>query len=298
MKDDGILKIILGSAILLLIVVMIVTPILDNVTYTQTADNSPTGYATSNIQSGTYTISNGQLLFNDTEVVTINTQDWAIISDSLSVIAGSGGNSFDLTDYKNKIAKRITSLDVDATAMTWTETGGSISGDLGNNCKVRSSTGEIAVYKDRAFILDKKKDMTTFAAYYTGVTISGATGYVRAIFSGNATDLKVESAAIYSGSSTVFLDPETCTAAFNSGMITDYDLKNYQVRGNPGTTLTFEYDGETLSRSGGYSTSIIAPLQYIEVSNSPVESIIGVVPIIMITGIIVSIIALLITRRL
>ena len=292
MDTGNFIKIGIGAAILLIVVVMVATPILDNVTYSETEENTPTGYATKNIVDGAWTRNTDGYTINGGETIPVANNDWILLSDT--VVIYKWWNNLQVYDYATETTASSNTITISNGTWSVTSDGTTVSGSLGDNPIRRSTSGEIGTYYNTSFIINKTDDMSTYRLSYSTIVVDGENQNVRALVKGTTDSLTVM--GITAGSST-YLDASESKAQLSSASIEEVSFKAYRISANPNINVEYTYNGEDHNYASAQTASIAGPLYYTVVNEGPIESMIGIVPLLMIAGIIVALIGALIIRR-
>ena len=293
MDTSGYIKIAIGASILVLIVAAFVVPILDGISYSETETNTPTGYATKTVPDGEYRLTTDGFTINGAGGTTLLNGRWLLISDSVTIEKWS--NQLVIYDYKTDT--RVATQSITITGQTWATTVNdtSYTGSIGNGAVVRSATGELGTFESTPFVINKQDNVMFFRL--NNVEINGTTYTSNAIVSGPLDNLKVDGLCLVSGSDAIFIDPDDVTASFRAGSYAVRDLKTFEVSSNPGITISITYNGATYDSFYGYPIDFVGPLTYTVATEGPIQSLLGVVPLIMFAGIVTAIIGALILRR-
>lgn len=293
MDTNIFVKAVIGISILVLVIVLVLVPILSNIEQTSTEANEPTRYATASVPSGTYTLANGGFAINGQAISTLENTEWFIISDSISMMMWN--NQIRVYDYATD--DYISTDSVTVSGQTWTALSGGAThtGTLGNNAICVSRSGDLGVYYRQSFIVDRTQDVLFFKIT-SNFTHNGESVSIRAIVSGTLDDLKVKNAALF-GNETTHLNPDSITVSFGENDITEYNRRTYQIASNPTVSLNVTLNGTEYNISSGFPVAIAAPVNYTVIEEGAINSMIGVVPLLMLAGVIVMSIGYFIARR-
>lgn len=290
--EGNYIKIVIGAVLILLVIVSVAIPILDGINYTETGENTPTGYATNSIMPGTYTLTTNGFAIDDTEIATVDSRSWVIVSDTFSLIKWNA-SSFFLHDYAANEVGGGSSVTISSDG-TWSM--GQKSGSIGSNAITRSQSGSIPVYYKTSFNVNLDASILT-TAVTTNVTIGGVAESIRLIVSGTPNDLTVVGACMAQTNNTItFLDPEDVKVELIG--LESNDHKTYTITKDTKIRTTLTYSGTEYTADNGFDLEWVGPLTYTKVTHGPVESMINIAPLIMIAGVIVAMIGTIAVRRL
>lgn len=301
MEMKTIVTSIIGIALAIVIIAAFVVPVLEGVQYTETEENIPTGYATKAIASGVYAPTETGITIDGAALDGPAVNDWIVMSDSLCIYILST-SMLRVADYEHSLEISTSSVTIDSANRTWSCTDTSqqaYTGDLGANAIAVSTSGELGVYRNTPFIVDKDQDTQFFriTGYFTIGDMSKARS-VRAIVSGTVDDLVVKQAMLYrSGETTIVLDPENVKAEFTEDSITEVSIKNCQVSATPEVTITVTYHGIESTTTTGSISAIAAPIVYSVHATGTINSVINIAPVLMMVGVILASIGALVIRR-
>lgn len=293
MDTGNFIKIAIGTAILMIVVIMVVTPILNGVTYTETENNEPSGYATAARPGVLHWSDAGGFYVDDGAVITIDNNDWVLLSDTLLVIKSYG--ELRIVDYATETAISTRTMTINADG-TWTAANSDATGSIGDNAIMRTDTASnIGAYRSTSFMINKEDSAHFFRFAYGVVTIEGTQYVARGIVSGTIDNLTVTGLVLVADATNIFLDGATAEILPES--ITEINVKTFGVAANPLIKISFNYDGTDYSFSNGPATTIAAPVTYTVEKHDAIESMMGIVPVIMLAGIITLLIGTLMIRR-
>ena len=294
--DTGLFtKLAIGAVIMLLVVVSVITPILDGITYSTTEDNTPTGYATAAIPTGTIAVNSDGFTIDGGNTVAVSVGDWILLSDSLMIVKNS--SSLTVTDFDAQISRAFTSIELQGNTWKATSSGTEYTGSIGSNPIIKAANGELGTYYDAPFVINKTDHAQMRRVSNSRITINDVTYNTVAIISGSLDALKVRSLGLTGNNSFIVADAEGATVSISPQSISEVSLKAYELAANPSITVNYTYGGQDYAYTGSQSSSIAAPLTYTVVTGNPIESMMGIVPLIMILGIITMVVGAFIIRR-
>lgn len=286
---------VIMGVVMILIVMVVVIPVLQDGTYNTMSENSPTEYATNTVTSGTYAPSSTGFTIGGTEIATVDDKEWVLMSDTLTILRVSS-SQFRVLDFEEDTAVQLASIAIDSDAGTWSGTysGTTYSGNIGANPVVRAASGTIGVYGTTAFYMDKDDEIHT--SFYTGSFVAGGTSYTSAqvLISGTPGSLTVDGVVVTSSGGSTFLTGGTATI---SDGLTSPNSQVYRLSSvTIDVTFTVSDTSVTKSVTG---VDIAAPINYTEVTdeNGAIQSLLDIVPLLMVVGIFSTIIAVTVLRR-
>lgn len=286
------IKAILTAVMMIVIVTIVVIPVLQTTSET-TLTNETTEYATYDIPTGTFTPVSGGYKIDGGDVIELGDNQAAIISDSFALVHVS--TAFTIVNFATETATAVQAVTIDGTAKTYSATygGETYTGSIGNNPMMRYTSGELGAYNATAFKVTRGTDVYTF--FQSPTSGSGEYRAFRGIIAGPADDLKVIAGYAYGGANREFV---TSGSAVISDGLTEHGA-NFEIRANPTITVTVTIQGaeKTYTSTAGQIVPI-APLTYQEAAggNDAISSLLDLVPLLLIIGVIVMVIAVAIFR--
>lgn len=291
MDTDTTIKAIIGVTILLVAIVMIAIPILSSMEVTNTENNEPNGWATSQIKPGTYTaVARGYEIDGVNQGADAGNREWVLISDEITLYHHNS-NRFFIIKYNDTGTMGTTaSIDIAADG-SWTM--GSSSGQI-TAPLIRCADGDIPVYRNIEVHLNAQDTLTT-AVETNQVSINGVnySGYFT--INGTVDSLRCVGAIVSDDRQSKFVI-EDATATVQAEAVE----KGYRLSANPMFTISFELNGTDYTTTTTANLHpIVAPLSYTDVDeDNTVIKIVDLAPLLMITGVIILTIGALVTRRL
>lgn len=290
-------RIVIAAVMMIVIVMVVVVPVLQTAEYDQLGDNSPTGYATATIKPGVYTTTATGYAIDGAEASPVGSGSgsWVLLSDNLAVLRYDA-SYFSVIDYSGGSRSSASALTVTTTTVSWTSGGETVTKTIGGNAVERSSTGELGVYDNANFKIDKDKQMIGYVQT-NSFTYDGGSSAARLVMRGTADSLSTSKLCLLSGGNYSF-PSGSATATISDGYIGNPNDVYWSVAAGPTLDVSITTGGSTITTAAG-ATVFVAPTQYTDVTDAanPIKSMLDIVPLLMIVGVITMLIAVAIVRR-
>lgn len=300
MEMGNFIKVVVAAVMMIVIVTVVVVPVLQDAGYEQLGDNTETGKVTTTVASGSYAPSATGFTIDGTEAATADDKDWILISDTCAIFRWSSSAVLIMDCESTGQAVQSNKVTIDGDAGTWSciYSGTTYSGNIGANPIVRSATGDMGFFDNQAFYLNQSQQIK--ATVVTSSFTVGETIYntARFIISGTADSLQVDGVCAVTSNGTVFLDASTATATISSGLSEPNDTV-FSIGANPTVSVTVTISGTEITKTNSEPVIFSGPLTYTQVTDdgSAIKSMLDIVPLLMIVGVVIMIIAAVVLRR-
>lgn len=291
MNMGGVISATVAAIVMIAIVVTVVVPILQDASYDQLGNNTPTDYYEPVGNSTIAPVTGG--FTNNGETVAFS-GNLLMISDSI-VVLYINDHSLSLYDYTGNNFGQISTIAVNNGTYTTTGTLAT-TGSVGNNCVVFTDDKAGATmgrFVNKQFNIDQDDDVMSFRIQ----TLTNGSNSIsaRILASGTVDDMDAVAVSFANGEFT------NATAAEMTIVPTSYSEPNekiYAVAANPSMVYSATVGGTeyTLSANDG---QLLAPLEYTQVTaeGGAIEALINLTPLLMVVGTIIMIIAAFIIRQ-
>lgn len=291
-------KAVIAAVMMIVIVTVVVIPVIQDAGSTEMhGHNVPSEYATTTIPAGVYAATETGYTIDGGAAHALNDREWIIQSDTV-VIAKRNASSFTIRDWTNSLNTTVTSFTVAGSNYSYTSGGTTTTHALGSNAIARSLTAtETGIYDD-SFRVNKDATIRMFVQTQN-MTIGEGSAAANLILEGTADNLSIVKGMVATDPVSYSV---TGTAAINDGYYGSPNDAVYEVASNPRIDLTLTIDGQeytTYTVNSWMAVEPVAPIDYIELSphDDAINGMIGIVPLLMIVGIVIMLVAAAVLRR-
>lgn len=299
MEVGDFVKVIIAAVMMIVVVTVIVIPVLqDNEVQEMTGHNTATQYATDQIPAGVYVATAGGYTIDGGSERTLADRAWIIMSDSV-IIQKRNDSSLYVRDFTEHIAATVTDVTIGNGTYSYTQGGSTISHTLGTNAITRTTTPtDMGIYAD-SFRVDKDQPIRMYIQTQNVEISTDVRVPVSLLVEGTADNLIVKHVIVHS-------QPETwnatATAAIHEGWIGSPNDEVWAISADPRVDVTLTIDGTTINTfTANYWTAVtpVAPTAYTEIAEneSAINAMLGIVPLLMIVGVIIMVVTAAVIRR-
>lgn len=283
---------VLVGVVMIVIVMVVVIPVLDNASYNAFGNNTTDGYATELPDSATLVRSDGGYTWNGTAVAAdVNTH--IIVSDNFTVTLASNALQVkDTTTVANCVATNNI-ITITGTTYSFTNSGTTYTGTIeGPAYYLGGVAGDMGVYNG-SFTVDKTDEIECYVVV-TARDSSNNSLVLRGTVRGTADNLAFTGLLTGSGDAAT----GTSTVVLNSNSYTEPNEKNYAIASGSSLYITYTDDGTTYTATTTNTLEWIGPLEFTQVTDTggAIESLVGIVPLLMIVGVIITILGMVVLR--
>lgn len=295
MEAGNFMKAVIASVVLIVIVMVVVIPVLQDASYEAIGKNNPDAYANEVPASATFTWTATGYTMND-EAIAWDAGKVFFVSDDIAIQRNA--SSFVVYNYDAPADGGPTSsVSIAAGTASYTVSSSAKTATVGTAYYIGSETGTMGVYNSGSFDIDQADSMTGFA----NITVKNGSTTInlRGTITGTVEDLDYGGVVAMSGGSATAATG-TATVEMNSNSITEPNSKIYAVASKSTVNVTYVDDGTTYTGTNDSAgMTWIAPLEFTQVtaSGGAIESMIGIVPLLMIVGIIIMLVGMAVLRR-
>ncbi len=293
MSFDKITGAIIIGVMMVVIVMVVVIPVLDTAS-TDTATNEPTGYATTEIVAGAYKAAEGGFTIDSGAVIPVENKQAVILTDSFALVKTSDTTLYVLdSDTQTKISVATFNLAADGTYTTYSGST-TYTGSIGDNPKTVYTSGSLGVYNGASFNVNN--DQTIYAYFMSPVGGSAEYRAFRGAVAGTPDNLAVLFGEAYDGENSLFVSSGTAEITYN---VTEANSYASNIAADPTVVVTTTVNGAEKSYTSVEEQIVFfGPTTYTEVAggNEAIGTLLGVVPLLMIVGVISMIIAIVVFR--
>lgn len=296
MEAGNFMKAVIASVVLIAIVMVVVIPVLQEASYEAMGKNSPDAYANEVPAAATFTWTATGYTMND-EGITFDANKVFFVSDDIAIQRNAA--AFLVYNFDTPADGGVTSsVSIAAGAISYTVGSAAKTATItGTAYYIGSETGTMGVYNSGSFNIDQTDSMTGFTNL--NVKNGSTTINLRGTITGTVENLDYGGVVVMSGG-TASAATGTATVEMNSNSITEPNSKIYAIASKSTVNVTYVDDGTTYTGTNDSAgMTWIAPLEFTQVtaSGGAIESMIGIVPLLMIVGIIIMLVGMAVLRR-
>lgn len=293
MDMGKLIGLVIASIMMLVIVVTVVVPVLQDASYNSLGTNEADSYYGA-VPDGTITWSTNGYSVDGGEKVVVGSGT-LIISDSMVVMTTA--SSMRLYDYAGGNYGTISSIVINGSG--YTTTGTTVAtGSLGENALIALGSSDGAthgMFTTKSFYIDKNKELRSFRAGISMVDGENGTADARVLCFGTVTDLDAYAVNL---TSDVYTPWTSFAASIVDTSYTEPNSAVYYVSGETELNYSGTYDGDSYTGSPGSGARFIAPLDYTQVTDTggAIKSMLDIVPLLMVIGVIIMIAVAVVSR--